>query len=949
MAQPETGKSGPEKSPTGARERKAPPGLIDRSILLDEMRKEQALSYGFMGGIIAFVDHDGSVYLTPGTRLKLDLLLSCGFSNPRPQIKVPYSDGSVKSKRYLKKNLPRNEIHRALEENRMPALDGKVYSSIIEINQNGLQELPEDFIARCTAVDQKYFLNAGLCAAYRGVLSFTDWNTTTWVTPFSELKQELLEQSGYQWVGSMIKVPYSLAGSENTNWLAANIPAEEWTRSEAEIEQWRAEENIRRAKKRVKELGIKELPEELMNASAKCEGSYLEYAGMCGSHGGILSFTEATGATHVTPATREKLTMLKELGYQFVGSTIRVPHSLKTPEDVIWLQENIATEHWEEAKSSVRNELQQQQFKQAEILQRKMGLGDLPSELTDRSIPTDMKQAAYAGQYFIRNDILGYVDPAGTVYITPSTRRKVEMLKEIKYSAAKTGFTMPYSDGTPEDLEVIERHLSSKEIEESSQEREEEQRVLGEARREKILKKTGLKKLSEELSARSAVTEEKNMELIGTFCSRNGVTCYVAEDGLFHVTPTVPWKEDALREAGYRAPDVMIRVPYGSGTDEDRMWLETCLPDGEIERSAGELVELEQSKAVKSRKKLLDKLGIAEKLPEEISVRSARTDKEIEGHIGQYYSEGDLMGIVGPDAVVWVTPSTPGKLAALKKANYKYASGRFVIPYCSDSSDDVQWLEMNLPEGEQERSRQELEQDQDSREDHLAAEIVEQRGLKELGSELIERCVLIEQVSAQHVGGYFIRRDLLFFIESSRNYYLTLDTDEKKVMLAGAGYNLQEAITDLPYSKPDDEDIETLHAMIPEEEKERYRQEEESRQQAVDGKKEQVNMEKHGLKPLPAEVTDRSADSGFTDPENVGRIGIYRGVLGFVGADERVMVSWYTPDKQDQLEQSGFTAEGRLPIKVPYAMSDSQQQMWLVDHLPEPDEEEEISVEENNE
>jgi hypothetical protein len=109
-------------------------------------------------------------------------------------------------------------------------------------------------------------------------------------------------------------------------------------------------------------------------------------------------------------------------------------------------------------------------------------------------------------------------------------------------------------------------------------------------------------------------------------------------------------------------------------------------------------------------KKLLDKLGIAEELPEEISVRSARTDKEIEGHIGQYYSEGDLMGIVGPDAVVWVTPSTPGKLAALKKANYKYASGRFIIPHCSESSDDVQWLEMNLPEGEQERSRQDLQQ-----------------------------------------------------------------------------------------------------------------------------------------------------------------------------------------------------------------------------------------------
>ncbi len=931
------------------RERAAPPGLIVRSASLDEERKEQALSFGFKGGIIAFIDHDGAVYITPGTRMKLDLLEGCGFSNPRPQIEVPCSDGSVKSKRFLKKNLPRNEIRRSLEENRMPKLDGKVYSSIVEVNLNGLRELSTDFLARCVAIEQKYFLNVGLCAAYRGILSFTDWNTTTWVTPFSETKQDLLEQHGYQWVGSMVKVPYSLADSENTRWLAENIPAEEWIRCEVEIEQWRAEENMRIAKQRIEELGLRELPEELMSASARCEESYTEYAGMCGAHNGILSFTDAAGVTFVTPATRPKLDLLKEHGYQFMGSTIRVPHSLKSQQDVDWLQEHIAQEHWDEAKRSARNEMQQKQFEQAERLQRKMGLGDLPAELTDRSILTDKKQPAYVGQYFIRNDILGYVDPAGSVYVTPSTRRKVEMLQEVKYQPAKTGFTMPYSDGTPQDIDYLQRHLSRQEIDDSLREREEDLKVKSETERKKVLERAGLGKLSEELQARSAVTEVENIELIGTFCSRNGVTCYVAEDGLFHVTPTVQWKEEALREAGYRAPDMMVRVPYGSGTEEDRMWLETCLPAGELERSAKELAELGAGKALEGRKKLLEKLGIDSELPEELSSRAARSETEIEGQIGHYYAEGDLLGIVGPDATVWVTPSTQSKLEILKKANYKYATSRIVIPHSSDSSEDKQWLELNLPEGEQERCRQEIEHDVDSRESHLAADIAAQKGLKELDSQLVERSVLIEKVNAQHVGGYFVRRDLLFFIDASRGYYITPQTEEKVAGLVGSGYSLQEGITDLPYSRPDDEDLETLHSMIPQEEKERCSMEEESKQQAEQDSKAQENMEKHGLKPLPEEVSDRSADSGSLDPENIGRIGIYRGVMAFVMADERVMVTWYTPEKQEQLELCGFTAEGRLPIKVPYAMPESGQRSWLMENLPEPDEEEEISVEENEE
>jgi hypothetical protein len=938
-----------EQNGGGGRERTAPPGLIIRSARYDEERKEQALSYGFKGGIIAFVDHDGAVYITPGTRMKLDLLGNCGFSNPRPQIDVPCSDGSVKSKRYLKKNLPRNEIRRTLEENRMPKLDGKVYSSIVDVNLNGLRELPTDFLDRCVAIDQKYFLNVGLSAAYRGVLSFTDWSTVTWVTPFSESKQNLLEQYGYQWVGSMVKVPYSLADPENARWLAENIPAGEWTRCEQEVEQWRAEEKIRLAKQRIEKLGLKELPEELMSASALCEENYNEYAGMCGSHNGILGFTDAVGETYVTPATRPKLEVLKEHGYQFMGSAIRVPHSLKTQEDVDWLQEHIAEEHWEEAKRSARNELQQKQFEQAERLQRKLGLGDLPEELTDRSILTDKKQPAYVGQYFIRNNILGYVEPSGLIYITPSTKRKIDMLQEVKYSPAQTGFPMPYSDGTSQDIEYIQRHLSSQEIEESKREREEESRVKSDAERKKVLDKAGLKKLPKELTERSVATEEENIELIGTFCSRNGVTCFVAEDGLFHVTPTVPWKEAALADAGYRAPEMMVRVPYGSGTEEDRMWLETCLPAGELELSAKELADLEQSKAVEGRKKLLENLGIESVLPEELSSRAACTEKEIEGQIGHYYAEGNLLGIVGPDAAVWVTPSTPSKLEALKKANYKYATTRIVIPHSSDSNEDVQWLEMNLPEGEQERSIQEIEQDIDSREEHLAADIADQKGLKELDSKLIERSVLIEKINAQHVGGYFIRRDILFFIDEARGYYITPLTEDKVTILVDAGYSLQEAITDLPYSKPDDEDIETLNSMIPEEERERCRQEEESKQQAELQSMMNINMEKHGLKPLPDEVSDRSADSGFTDAENIGRIGIFRGVMAFVVADERVMVTWYTPDKQDQLEKCGFTAEGRLPIKVPYAMRDPQQREWLMNNLPETDEEEEISVEENDE
>ena len=46
--------------------------------------------------------------------------------------------------------------------------------------------------------------------------------------------------------------------------------------------------------------------------------------------------------------------LLRESGYQFMGSQIKVPHSLKTTDDVAWLRANIAPEYWEEARRSAR-------------------------------------------------------------------------------------------------------------------------------------------------------------------------------------------------------------------------------------------------------------------------------------------------------------------------------------------------------------------------------------------------------------------------------------------------------------------------------------------------------------------------------------------------------------------------------------------------------------------
>ena len=108
-------------------------------------------------------------------------------------------------------------------------------------------------------------------------------------------------------------------------------------------------------------------------------------------------------------------------------------------------------------------------------------------------------------------------------------------------------------------------------------------------------------------------------------------------------------------------------------------------------------------------------------------------------------------------------------------------------------------------------------------------------------------------------------------------------------------------------------------------------------------------MELYSLKPIPEDIYKRSVDSDVLDKDNIGRIGVYRGVLAFVNPDERVYISWYTPDKQELLETKGYKMEGRLPIKVPHAMPDPKERIWLLKNLPEPDEEELFSVNENAE
>ncbi|HUU29456.1 MAG TPA: hypothetical protein VM123_16765 [archaeon] len=929
-------------------QKEVPPGLLLRSARLVEKRPKEKGCYGFKGGIIAFVDWEGNLYITPGTRLKLELLQSSGFKNPRPQIQVPFSDNSVKSRRRLRNVLPKTEIMRSVQENQMPVVDGKVFAGILKVNREGLKSLDEEFLSqRCAKAEEKGYHYVGLCASYHAILSFTDWEANTYVTPYSDQKRTLLENHGYVYVKSMIKVPYSLENDENRAWLAAHIPHEEWARTEKEVSEERSEEKLSKAKKRIEELGLKDLPEDLLACSALCEESYPHYAGMLGSHSGILSFTNPMGATYVTPATKEKVELLKSLGYQFVGSSIKVPHSLKTEADIAWLRDHIAPEHWEAAKEANQAELRLQEQEQAEKRQRSLGLEELPSELIEHSIKTDAKQPNFVGQYFVRNEILGFVDLFGTVFITPVTQKKKELLQEANYKKAHIGFSLPYSDGTEEDLEFIRQHLSQEEFDLSRKELEEETEKTRQKTIEKIISTLDLKEIPENLMARSAKTEFQDLELIGSYSSRGGIACFVYQDGFFYITPKVPWKEEALREAGYGAPQRLFRVPYSSETGEDREWLEQNLPSGELEKSRRELEELEKEEKEKDLKSKLKRLGIGDEVPEELAARSAVTPEVDTEQIGRYIEQGEFLGFVGPDGQIWITPNTPHKLEILRKANYDHATRRFVLPFSSDSEEDQGWRLENLPEGELKKSQEELEQLKRQKEDHMAAEILQKRSIGKLAPEFLERCLRTEQVSAQNVGFYLERENMLFFINSERYLCITPSTPNKLKTLAKAGYTQHDRLLSLPYCSGSEEDLAWIKANLPEGELERSLKELEELKQAKSGELIEKNMEKFSLKPVPEQIFERSADSGTRDPNNIGRLGLFRGVMAFVNPDERVFVTWYTPDKQETLEGCGYKMEGRLPIKVPYAMQDPSQRSWLMENLPGPDDEENISVDEN--
>jgi hypothetical protein len=931
----------------GEEKKRVPPGLLTRSTMVEQTHPEQKSTYGFKGGIIAFVDLDGKVYITPGTRLKLDMLTEAGFKRPRPQIEVPYSDATIKSKRWLRKMLPKAEIIRSVKENRLPKLDAKVYAALLKVNLEGIRALPEDFLSeRCAKVKEKLFHYVGLCASYCGILSFTDWEVNTWVTPYSDSKKDLLVNHGYVYLESTIHVPYSLESEENREWLSRNIPVEEWARTRKEIEEHRLQKSLEKAKKKIKELGLKDLPEDLLNCSAASEENLPEYIGMAGSHNGILSFTDPLGKTYVTPATREKVDLLKSLGYQFMGPAIKVPYSLKTDEDIAWLKANISAEHWEAARQTTQAELEQLELEQAERRQRSLQLEDLPNELVERSIKTDSKQTGSAGQYYVRNDILGFVDPAGFVYITPVTKKKISLLRESGYRQSAAGFRIPYSDGTKEHLDFIRRHLSQEELDKCAKQRREEAEKELKTKIEETVDSLDLKQLSEDLISRSAKTEKQDIQLIGHYCSRSGLTCFICEDGYFYVTPTTPWKEEALRKAGYGLPDHLIKIPYGSQTEEDIQWLKSNLPEGEFEKSSQEVAQKEKELKEKELKMVLEKSGISDQPPEEIASRSAKTEELCPDQVGHYIIQGEILAFVGPDQHIWITPYAPSKTEILQNDNYKYATRRIVIPFVSDSEADIQWRQENLPEGELQRSREELQAMEEDKEDHLAHDIADKRSLRQLDSAFLQRCLRAEKVSAQLVGVYIQRSEMLFFVDSERNLHITPFTQEKLNNLIGAGYYTQD-FADIPHASGSEEDMQWIESHLPEGELERTRNEIQKIEKVEDDEKVKENIEKFSLKPIPASILERSADSGQLDPNNIGRLGIYRGVLAFVQPDERVIVSWYTPDKQEALENCGYKLEGRIPIKVPYAMPDPIQRQWLLGNLPEPDDEEQISVEEN--
>lgn len=99
-----------------------PPGLLLRSVSCERTRPEEKGGYGFKSGVLAFVDWNGQLYVTTGTRIKMELLKEAGLDNLQPDIEVHYLDGSVKSKRRLKDhaNEPESNHPPMLKLNRKP-------------------------------------------------------------------------------------------------------------------------------------------------------------------------------------------------------------------------------------------------------------------------------------------------------------------------------------------------------------------------------------------------------------------------------------------------------------------------------------------------------------------------------------------------------------------------------------------------------------------------------------------------------------------------------------------------------------------------------------------------------------------------------------------------------------------------------------------------------------
>ena len=523
----------------------------------------------------------------------------------------------------------------------------------------------------------------------------------------------------------------------------------------------------------------------------------------------------------------------------------------------------------------------------------------------------------------------------------------MEFLEQANYKHALRGFTIPYSNGTEEDLEFIRENLSQEELDLTQQEIDASEEETREKYKKKILDRLELKELPAELMERSAKTEVEDMDLIGRYQSRGGVTCFIREDGCYFVTPTVHWKEKALRDAGYQPPEKLIRVPYGSESEEDRLWLEENLPSGEIEKSRQEIEEQEGRDEEQTLKKIQEELGIGDKVPEKLAERSAKTEGINMEQIGRYLVQDDFLGFVGPDGSVWITLNSPKKTEMLKEANYQYADRKINLPHSTALENDQEWRKANLSEGEEERTRQETTEIENMEEDKKAKEITAQREIKELPEDFLDRFVQTQAVEVEMIGRYLERFDMIYLIAPDRHLYISPSTPNKLKTIKDAGYLSPAKIDHLLYCSGDESAMQWIKENLPAGEMERCQQEQEDIEKTESDRKITENMEKFSLEAIPESLLERSVDSGHRDPENIGRLGIFRGVLAFVQPDKRTFVTWYTEEKQETLEDCGYKLEGYMPIKVPYAQAEESQRQWLLEYLPEPDEEEKISMEEN--